>query len=127
MILLTLGETSEEIVCTLTERRTLTGGYYLFVFTNITTRGIVNKIYSVNEDQSDYPDRFNLFTIDTSTEFANQQTGEWRYEVYEQNSSTNTTVTGLTRLESGIAILKPASEFTFTEYSGTTTFKQYGG
>jgi hypothetical protein len=127
MIVLTLGETSEEIICTLTERRTLTGGYYLFVFTNVTTRGIVNKIYAVTEDTSAYPDRFNSFDIDTDTVFTGQSTGEWRYEVYEQNSSNNTTVTNLTRLESGIMLLKPASDFTFTEYSGTTTFKQYGG
>lgn len=127
MILLRLGETSEEIICTLTERRTLTNGYYLFVFTNISTRDVVNKIYSFAEDTSSYPERFNSFDIDTDSVFTGKSTGEWRYEVYEQASSTNTNVTGLTELERGIMILRPASSFAFTEYNGTTTFKQYGG
>ncbi len=127
MLLLTLGQTAEEIVVTLNEKRTLDAGYYLFVFTNITTRDVVTKIYNFTEDESDYPDRFNLFTINTSTVFLNKTTGQWSYEVYEQESSSNTNVSGLTQVERGILQLKPATEFAFEEYTGTTSFKQYAG
>lgn len=127
MLLLTLGQTSEEMVVTLNEKRTLDAGDYLFVFTNVTTRDVVTKIFNFTEDQSDYPDRFNLFLINTSVVFLGKDTGDWRYEVYEQASSSNTDVTGLTLVERGILKLKPASEFAFEEYTGTTSFKQYGG
>ena len=127
MLLLTLGQTSEKMIVTLNEKRTLTDGWYLFVFENITTRDIVNKIYAFSEDESLYPDRYNLFTINTNTVFANQNTGDWRYKVYEQSGSSNTDTTGLTEVERGILKLRPATDFTYTEYSGTTIFKQYEG
>jgi hypothetical protein len=125
MLLLTLGETSQEIVVTLNEKRTLDDGFYLFVFTNVTTKDVVNKIYAFSEDMSDYQDRFNLFDIDTNSTFLNKPTGEWRYEVYEQSSGTNTDITGLTEVERGILQLKPATEFAFEQYDTPTTYKQY--
>lgn len=127
MLLLNLGQTAEELVVTLNEKRTLDAGYYLFVFTNVTTSDVVNKIYNFSEDESDYPTRFNLFPIDTDTVFTGKPVGHWVYKVYEQASSSNTVVTGLTEVERGIMQLKPATEFAFEEYSGTTSFKQYGG
>lgn len=127
MLLLTLGETSEEVVVTLNEKRTLDSGYYLFVFTNVTTKDVVTKIYAFAEDTSDYPTRFNLFDIDTDTVFSGKSTGEWAYVVYEQSSNSNTNPDGLTEVERGILQLRPASEFAFEAYDEATTFKQYGG
>ena len=125
MLLLTIGE-DKDLIVTLNEKRTLDNGYYLFVFENVTTRDIVTKIFSFSEDESDYPERFNSFPL-SSTVFQDENTGDWRYKVYEQSSSTNTDPTGLTEVERGIMKLIPATDFSFTEYTGTTSFKQYEG
>lgn len=127
MILLTLGQTEEKIVVTLNEKRTLDDGYYLFQFTHIETRNVINKIYAFAEDESDFQDRYNQFEIDTSAVFLNQPPGDWVYKVYEQESDTNTNTTGLTMVERGIMTLKPSSVFAFTKYNEATSFKTYGG
>lgn len=127
MILLNIGQASEKITVTLNEKRTLTNPYYLFVFTHILTKTVVNKIYNYLDDLSAYQDRYNQFDISTVTVFASKPIGQWRYDVYEQTSSTNTNVTGLTQLENGIMMLKPATAFAFKEYNEATTFKAYGG
>lgn len=127
MIVLTKGQTAEEIIVTLNEKRTLTSGYYLFVFTNFTTKTVVNKIYNFTEDDSSYPDRFNDFEINTQSLFGTKDVGQWTYHVYEQASSTNTDVTGLTLVEQGVMVLNPAAEFTRDQYNEATTFKQYTG
>lgn len=127
MILLNFGQTSENITVTLNEKRTLTNPYYLFVFTHILTKNVVNKIYNYLDDDSAYQDRYNQFEINTDTVFTDQPIGQWRYDVYEQVSSTNTNPTGLTELEKGIMMLKPETAFAFTSYNESTTFKSYGG
>jgi hypothetical protein len=127
MLNLTLGQTDEELIVTLNEKRTLDSGYYLFTFTNQTTKTVVNKIYNFSEDESDYPTRFNQFPINTNVVFDEKPTGFWHYAVYEQASSSNTDVTGLTEVERGIMKLNPATEFAFEEYNPATTFKVYGG
>lgn len=127
MIVLTKGQASQEIIVTLNEKRTLANGYYLFVFTNFTTRDIVNKIFNFSEDDSEYPDRYNQFEIATATLFDSFSTGQWVYEVYEQESSSNTSVTGLNKVEMGVMVLNPATEFTREQYNETTSFKQYAG
>jgi len=126
MLKFTFGQT-EEMIVTLNEKRTLTSGYYLFVFDHVTTRNRVTKIFNFSEDESSYTDRYNQFPVVVSTLFSGQPTGHWTYTVYEQASSTNTSPTGLTEVENGILQLKPATEFAFEENTATTTFKQYGG
>jgi len=127
MILLTKGQTAEEIVVTLNEFRTLSEGSYLFVFTHILTRNIVTKIFTVLSDESADTDRYNQFEINTSTVFLNQPVGFWNYDIYEQESEVNEDPEGLTRLENGIMKLLPATVFAFEEYSESTTFKAYNG
>jgi hypothetical protein len=127
MLLLTLGQTAEELVVTLNEKRTLSSGYYLWIFTHTTTKDQVTKIFNFSEDESDYPDRFNQFPINTQGLFVGKPTGQWKYDVYEQASSTNTDPAGLTMVETGYMKLRPASEFEFSEYDESTSFKQYGG
>lgn len=127
MILLQKGQASQEIIVTLNEKRTLDAGYFLFVFTHITTRNVVKKIYSFLDDDSDYQTRYNQFEIDTATEFADQPVGMWNYDVYEQESSINTNTTGLTLVENGIMKLQPATAFEFGQYDEQTSFKTYGG
>lgn len=127
MIILTKGNTDQDIVVTLNEKRTISSGYYLFVFTHFTTKEVVNKIYNFAEDESAYPSRYNKFPINTSTVFTSSPVGQWWYNVYEQASSSNTDVTGLTEVEAGVMTLKPATEFAYESYSATTTYNAYGG
>ena len=126
MLLFTFGQI-EEMIVTLNEKRTLTAGYYLFIFKNTTTKALVTKIFNFSEDVSSYPNRFNQFPITVSTLFSVQNTGHWTYKVYEQASSSNTNPAGLTEVENGIMQLKPATEFSFIENTGATTFTQYAG
>lgn len=127
MLVLTKGQATQEIVVTLNEKRTLTVGYYLFVFTHFTTRDIINKIYNFTQDDSSYQTRFNQFDIATQALFGNSQIGQWVYQVYEQASSSNTNVAGLNMVEQGVMVLNPSAEFTREQYNEPTTMKQYAG
>lgn len=127
MIVLTKGNTAEELIVTLNEKRTLTSGYYLFVFTHFTTMEVVNKIFNFAEDDSNYPTRYNNFPINTQSVFGSATEGQWAYDVYEQASSSNTNTAGLTKVETGVMVLKPATEFAFEAYETATTFTTYGG
>lgn len=127
MIVLTKGQSAENIIVTLNEKRTLSTGYYLFVFTNFTTKEVVNVIYSFLADDSSFQTRFNQFEIDTQTIFGNYDVGQWWYDVYEQASSSNTDVAGLNKVECGVMKLNPASEFEFTTYEAATSYEQYQG
>lgn len=124
MLVLTEGGTSEEIVVTLNEKRTLSSGYYLFYFEHITTRQTVTKVFNFAEDESSYTTRYNKFTINTSTVFSGKPNGEWTYKVYESAAST-TDPTGLTEVEYGILKLNPATEFSYEKYNGATSYKVY--
>ena len=127
MLTLTKGETTQQIVVTLNEKRTLASGYYLFVFTNFTTREVINKIYNFTEDNSSYQSRYNDFDMPTQALFGTASEGQWIYQVYEQESATNTNVAGLNMVEQGVMVLNPAAEFEREVYNESTTFKQYGG
>ena len=124
MLVLTKG-TSGNFIVTLNEKKTLTEGYYLFVFRHFTTAEIVNRIYNFLEDESSYPERYNSFPF--TTEFASSSVGQWIYEIYEQASSSNTDTDGLTLVEKGVMVLNPATAFSFENYNEPTTFKQYAG
>ena len=116
------------MVVTLNEKRTLTSGYYLFYFTDFTTKQAVTKIYNFTQDDSNYQDRFNQFEINTNVVFASKPTGQWLYKIYEQASSSNTDpALSLTLVEKGIMVLKPATAFSFSKYNEATTFKAYNG
>lgn len=128
MLKLTLGQTDEDLIVTLNEKRTLTSGYYLFYFQHVTTRQTVTKIYNFLEDESAYPERFNSFPMVTNTTFSGKPVGHWTYSIYEQASSSNTNPAGLTEVENGILQLKPATPFAFVESTGgSAAFTQYGG
>lgn len=130
MLRLTKGSASEKIIVTLTEKVTLAEPYFLFIFTHNLTGQEITKIFTPDDDESDYPSRYNQFDVATVTLFANQPVGEWLYRAYEQASAVNTDpdlATGL--VESGKLQLLPASAdvFSFDEYNEATTFKSYQG
>jgi hypothetical protein len=127
MIVFTKGNATQQMIVTLNEKRTLSSGYYLFVFTNFTTGESVNKIYNFTEDNSSYQNRFNDFDIATDTLFGDYSVGQWLYVVYEQESSSNTDPAGLTIVEQGVMVLNPAVEFSRDEYNVAKSIKQYNG
>lgn len=112
-------------VVTLNEKRTLSSGYYLFYFRNITTKEVVTKVFNFSEDESSYQDRYNKFPISSSL-FSSATAGEWTYNIYESGTST-TDPDGLTEVESGIMKLSPSSEFSYEKYDEPTNFKVYAG
>lgn len=121
-------DTEAVLILTLTELVTIEVPYYLFVFTHVTTKETVKFIKSEADDESSFTLRYNQFTIDPSVVFENKTIGEWHYSVYEQASSSNTDVTltgGL--LETGKMYLNRATDFSFTKYNESQTFKVYNG
>jgi hypothetical protein len=121
-------DTTAEIILTLTEFVTMVTPYYLFLFTHVETKNIVAFVKSEADDESDYPIRYNQFTIDATDVFEDQPTGEWHYKVYEQESSTNIDpdLAG-NLLEDGKLILDRSTEFAYSQYNSNTSYKAYNG
>lgn len=121
-------DTAAVMILTLTEFVTINTPYYLFVFTHVTTKDQVKFVKAESDDESDYPQRYNQFTINAATVFNNQQTGEWHYKVYEQASSSNIdpALAGII-LEEGKLLLDRSAEFEYTQYDQTTSYKTYNG
>jgi hypothetical protein len=122
MLVITKGVQSD-IMVTLQDSITLLNPYYLFVFTNISTKEELKVIVNSADDKSNFPNRINVFEIDNDL-FEDLQTGQYIYEVYEQLSSTNVITTGLNLVENGRMILKAVGETTnyLTGYSPQTQF-----
>ena len=121
-------DTDAELILTLTELVTITEPFYLFVFTHVMTKDVVAFVMGEVDDESNYPQRYNKFTIDASVVFAGKPTGEWHYEVYEQDNDTNT-IPGAAGgvLEYGKLILNRSTEFEYSQYESTTSYKAYNG
>ena len=116
------------MILTLTELVSVSVLYYLFVFTHVTTKDIVAFVKAEADDDSDYPQRYNQFTVDAAAVFAGKQPGEWHYEVYEQGDADNldpNNTNGL--LEKGKLMLGRSTEFEFTMYEQSTRYKTYNG
>ena len=127
MITLNQENATDNIVVTLNEKKSITDAYYLFVFTNVTTKRVVKKIFASNDDLSGHPTRYNEFAFPTASLFANEQAGQWQYEVYEQASAVNTDTTGLAMVERGKMTLNADPNHSFTGYAPDTQYKGYAG
>ena len=126
MLLYTINSQSDTLV-TLTESTTLTSPYYLFVFTNVSTKVQYKINVNSTSDTSEYPTRINIFSFNTITLFASAQAGQFSYEVYEQSSSSNLDPSGLNLVECGKMLLQPENNLIKQGYAPTTTYKGYGG
>ena len=126
MLLYQINSQSDTIV-TLTESTTLTNPYYLFVFTNVSTKVEYKINVNSTSDVSLFKDRFNEFSFNTVTLFATAQAGQFSYEVYEQSSSTNLDPSGLNLVECGKMLLQPATNLIKQGYAPTTNYKGYAG
>ena len=126
MLVYTKGQQSDTLV-TLNESTTLTNPYYLFVFTNVSTKVEYKTIVNSTSDTSEYPTRINIYTFNTITLFATAQAGQFSYEIYEQESSTNLNPVGLGLVECGKMLLNPSVNLIQQGYEPTTTYKGYAG
>lgn len=120
--------TAAVLILTLTEFVTINTPYYLFVFTHVTTKAVVTMIKGEIDDESEFPNRYNQFTINAAEVFEDQPPGEWHYKVYQQSSATNidsNAAQGV--LEYGKLILDRATEFTYTMYEQAQSYKVYNG
>jgi len=121
MIQLTKGAT-DFIYLTLTEKETIPTPNYLFVFKNRSTNNEVKFVLLYAADVSQYKERYNKFSIKVDKYFSSKPRGQYSYSVYQQTSTSNTDITGLTELESGVMWLNE-SENVYTEYQTNDTFK----
>jgi len=127
MIVLSKDNTADIVIVTLEESRTLNNPYYLFVFKSTTPEFTVTKIVNSSDDASNFKNRFNSFTFNSSTIFATADAGQYQYYVYEQASSTNTDTTGLNLVERGKMVLKKSASDIFKGYQPITTYNGYNG
>ena len=132
-----LKNSSNRAVFTLNEDTTLTGSsiYYLFQFINDDTD---NSVLFTGEDISENPSRFNEFTIvETGSTYTNltastinlEPSGFWKYNVYQQSSPTNLSVSSTDGLvETGkvqvIGTVVP-TEITYTGQTDNNTVYYY--
>lgn len=115
---------TDKFVVTLTEKCQLNSPNYLFVFTSREDLSVVKFVLLNSADLSTMQQRYNQFEIVVNTYFATAKVGEYTYEVYEQVSTSNTNPSLSTGLvESGQMTLSASSDFNFTDYSPTNTFK----
>lgn len=122
MLNLTKGNT-EIIYFTGTEKATLSNPYFLFIFTNRATKVEV-KVMTTNTSTTQ---RYDKASVVVNTYFSDSDLGLWGYEIREKASAADMTATG-TIVERGYMYLRPATEFTPTEYSpASNEFEQYGG
>lgn len=102
------------LLMTLTELVTVSNPVYAFEFTHVTTKTVVAFTKTEADDESQFQDRYNAFTIVTSL-FT--QPGEWHYVVTEQQTGNV--------LEKGKLIID--RDFNFKMYNGSTSYKTFQG
>jgi len=121
---------SNTVVLTLNEKKTLDSPIWLFRFSSLSTR--VDKIF-LAADVSTEKQRFNEFTIveDPTEDLLNgtpdlDPPGLWGYEIYEQTSTTNLDyLLATTLVETGFVRVIGAAE-TVTKYiDQPTTYTVY--
>ena len=122
--------TTNEIICTLTEKQTLVDPYFLFVFTHDETK---SQTACIAPDSSSYIERYNKFFIEENAapdnlnaEITLGTPSEYTYCIYEQSSSTNLDpALAENLLETGkarvIADITAPAEFSIPE-TGTKVF-----
>lgn len=131
MILINKNSTNN-IILSLSEKTTLTNAVYLFEVINDQTQ--VSKCF-IADDISTNKESFNEFDlIENSTEdllngtFELIETGFYKFNIYEQSSTTNLDPTLATNLIEKGKLLCVGTETTTPEFTGTQTdYTVYGG
>ena len=123
MINLTFGTTAN-VYLTLSDSATLTGPNYLFVFTHRTSNEVTSFIKLYANNTSTHKERYDLFSFNVNQLF--DEVGEYYYDVYEQQSTTNLIPSLATSLlESGIMRIseQAADKIEYTAYQTDNTFQ----
>ena len=122
-----------DVVVTLTEKRTLQSPYYLFRFVNDLSK---SEYLCIAADISSYPSRYNEFIIKTMVNTPNPLVGEikpigygfYHYYIYEQTSATNLDYTqATTLLEVGKMNFITPAQAKITYAGNNTPKKVYNG
>lgn len=92
--------TSQFVIFTLREKQVLTNPNFIVRFVQRSTKE--EKKFLIEEDASDFPQRYNKLEIDTHTL---STLGEYEYYVYE-TAENNLNINGKNLLECGIMVLK---------------------
>lgn len=122
---------SNEVVLTLSEKTSITSPTYLFEFTNDSTKQ--TKVF-ISVDYSNNKERFNVFNIiETSTEVpltgrVSLTIGDWKYNIYQQASTTNLVVANASGLVENGRVEVKGIETDLNEFTGEqTTYKEFNG
>lgn len=108
------GDTDTKLLVTLNELVTEANPVFVFTFTHVLTKIQVSFTKLPGDDESLYPERYNLFSFNPAL-FT--QPGEWHYVVTEQVSEVI--------LEQGKLLI--TRDFSQTKYDGGTSYKTYNG
>lgn len=106
---------SATFILTLTEKQTTASPDYYFVFTHVITK---DQVTFTRLEESLFPARYNKFTI--NGDFDDKPVGEWHYKVYEDDEN------GVV-LEEGKLMVERATDFDYTKYDSSNSFKTYNG
>jgi hypothetical protein len=122
---------SNEVVLTLSERTSITSPTYLFEFINDSTKQ--TKVF-ISQDLSINKERNNLFNIiETATEVpltgrVSLTIGDWKYNIYQQASTTNLVVANASGLVENGRVEVKGIETDLNEFTGEqTTYKEFNG
>ena len=120
------------LILTLTEKVTIASPTFLFKFTNDLTR---ESVLFISANLSSYKDRYDKFlitetsgTINASSGVINlNPTGYWKYQIFEQASTSNLLESATGSLVENGKIKVIGTDTTYTVYNPTTRkYKGYG-
>ena len=118
MVVLNKANTADAVRLTLTESLTITPTHYKLVFTSRQTKQVITVDNLT--DVSAYPARYNRFTVNTQTAFANMPEGFWDYTAYAVGTTTELLEEGAMKLN--------GDAFSFTAHTPVSnTYKAYQG
>ena len=119
------------LILTLTEKVTIASPTFLFKLTNDLTR---ESVLFLSANLSSYKDRYDKFlitetsgTINVSSVIKLNPTGFWKYQIFEQASTSNLLESATGSMVENGKIKVIGTDTTFTVYNPTTRkYKGYG-
>ena len=127
MVYITQSTTGNVLICTITEKQTLTSPYYLLRLvceqSGVETSCLVTDVSTHTIRYNDFRVTEKTSPVNLSGEVRLVSTGRYRYYIYEQTSASNLDYTlATTLLEQGFCEVIGTTTST-TTYSGATTTK----
>lgn len=123
MIQLIQGE-NKNVIITLTERTTISSGFYYFEFIHETTKEKITFFKNFTDNLSLFKYRYDEFLFESSL-FQNASIGKYIYNIYQALADNINDVGDM--VETGKMDLNTSVGFSFTQYSASTNYTQYAG